>query len=108
MATLTSTHEVRELGGKFVILCTVRNEQCGKKLFYIFRYAYDTEKRAREVRENLMKSFGKPKDIETDLAFNYWRIIRSILGAGWTPDYTQRTTQKNSWYIQDPSEARRV
>lgn len=74
--------------------CLVRHEHRN----YIFRYAYDTLDQANSVLGNIKRHFGQPAGIETDLAFNYWRYSRGVT-SGWR--YIRRTTQKNSWYINN-------
>lgn len=66
---------------------------------YVFRYAQKSAQMALETMTRLEKNFGKPKDIATDLAFNYWHC-------GYKPSFKfmQRTTQKDTWYIQEPDE----
>ena len=74
---------------KFVCIATY----AGRK--YIFRYAYDTQAQAQSVLGNIRRYFGQPAGIETDLAFNYWRLVHDT--RAWR--FVQRTSQKNSWYI---------
>lgn len=65
---------------------------------YVFRYAQNSASAALEVMERLSAHFGEPAGIETDLAANYWRSP-----IGLKLKFMQRTTQKDSWYIDDPS-----
>jgi hypothetical protein len=82
---------VEEWGGKHCIF--VRH--AGQR--YVFRYAQSTAQIALEVMGRLEEKFGKPTDIATDLAFNYW-----LCGYAKEFKFMQRITQKDSWYIDDP------
>lgn len=83
---------VEEWGGKHCIFVRYQNNR------YVFRYAQKSAAIGLEVMSRLERDFATRTDPQTDLAMNYWRT-------GYAPHafkFMQRTTQKDSWYIDEP------
>ena len=75
------THEVKQIPtiAENLWFITVTEEEEGYTgIEYLWRYAYDTKKDAEVTLSNIRVNFGKPADIETDLAFNYFRRTPSL------------------------------
>lgn len=98
MAQQQAIHVIAQTqDNKQVIICVREG------LRYVFRYAYATMAQAEDVLRNIKQNFGEPVGEERDLAANYWRLSPvSWLREVENLQLIQRTTQKNSWYVQQP------
>src|SRR5690349_13486324 len=91
--------ETVPVGDRFVLLVTHDHPH----LLYVFRYAHTSKEAADECLKNAQEHFGHPAGIETDLDYNYWRLPpRWTVGDLYKLQFTQRTTQKHTWYILNP------
>ena len=82
---------VEEWQGRHCIFVRFQNNR------YVFRYAQNTAQGALEVMGRLERDFATRTDPATDLGMNYW-----LCGYVKEFRFMQRTTQKDSWYIDEP------